>query len=142
MNSGYKISLFLMRLSLGWLFFYAGITKVLDPEWTAASYIGAAKTFPEYFKILLDPKILPIVNLVNEWGLLLLGIALILGLWVRITGVLAAVMMLLYYLPILDFPHPNPHSYIVDEHVVYITALLVLAATNAGKVWGLGSKLG
>jgi thiosulfate dehydrogenase (quinone) large subunit len=137
-----RISLFLLRLTLGWLFFYAGITKVLDPEWTAAGYIGAAKTFPQYFKLLLDPKVLPIVNLVNEWGLLLIGVALILGLWVRFTAVLGVLLMILYYLPLLQFPHPNDHSYLVDEHIVYIMSLFVLASSNAGKIWGLGTKLG
>jgi len=43
-----KISLLLLRLSLGWLFFYAGITKILDPSWTSAGYIKGAKLFPQF----------------------------------------------------------------------------------------------
>ena len=38
-----KISLFFLRVFLGGLFFYAGITKVLDPSWTAAGYLKGAK---------------------------------------------------------------------------------------------------
>ena len=34
-----KIYMFFLRVSLGILFFYAGITKVIDLSWSAAGYI-------------------------------------------------------------------------------------------------------
>lgn len=132
-----KISLFLLRISLGWLFFWAGITKVLNPEWSAAGYLKGAKTFVGFYQWLTSPGILPIINFVNEWGLTLLGIALILGIFVRLSSVLGAVLMFLYYLPILQFPYPNPYSFLVDEHIIYIFALLMLVSAHAGRVWGL-----
>lgn len=135
-----KLSLLLLRLSLGWLFFYAGITKILDPKWSAAGYLQGAKTFGAFYQWLLQPGLLPVVNFINEWGLTLLGAALILGLWVRLASGFGAALMLLYYLPVLTFPYIKPHSYLVDEHVIYIFALLVLAAFRAGKVWGLDDK--
>ena len=73
----------------------------------------------------------------NEWGLTLIGIALILGIAVRFYSFFGALLMLLYYFPILQFPYPNPHSYIVDEHIIYTAAFLALAAVRAGRVWGL-----
>ena len=136
-----KFSLFLLRISIGGMFLYAGVTKIMDSTWSAASYLQGAKLFPEFYNYLLQPGVLPIVNLLNEWGLTLIGISLILGIFVWISAPLGAIMMLLYYLP-LGFPMPNPHAYIVDEHIVYIAALLVLAAFQAGKSWGLGSKIG
>jgi thiosulfate dehydrogenase (quinone) large subunit len=132
-----KISLFLLRISLGWMFLYAGITKVLDPAWSAAGYLKGAKTFAGLYQWLASPGIIPVVNFVNEWGLTLLGVSLILGVFVRLSGVLGAVLMFIYYLPILQFPYPNAHAYIVDEHIIYATALLFLAAIKAGRVWGL-----
>ena len=132
-----KISLFLLRLSMGWLFFYAGITKVLNPAWSAAGYLKGAKTFVEFYQWLASPGILPIVDFVNEWGLVLLGLSLIFGVFVRLSSILGAVLMLLYYLPILDFPYPNPHSYLVDEHIIYALVLLLFASLRAGRVWGL-----
>lgn len=134
-----KLSLFVLRVSLGWMFLYAGITKVLNPHWTAAGYIGSAKTFPEFYQLLLNPSMLPIVNFMNEWGLTFLGISLILGIGVRLSSILGAVLMLLYYFAALDFPYPNPHSYIVDEHIVYIAVLLFFASLRAGRIWGLES---
>jgi|SRR3989344_4729422 len=134
-----KVSILLLRLALGWLFLYAGITKIINPDWSAAGYLTGAKTFPSFFQAMLDPAILPFINFINEWGLTLLGVSLILGLFVRLSSWLGAILMLLYYFPILDFPYPNPHSYIVDEHIIYALALILLAALNAGRVWGLES---
>lgn len=126
-----------MRIVLGIMFFYAGITKVFDPAWSAAGYLNAAKTFAPLYHLLTSPSLLPIINFVNAWGLTLLGISLILGIGIRLSSALGALLMLLYYLPILDFPYPNPHAFIVDEHIIYIAALLVLAAFRAGRIWGL-----
>ena len=132
-----KISLFFLRVSLGWMFLYAGITKILNPEWSAAGYLKGAKTFAGFYQWLTQPEILPIVNFINEWGLTLLGASLILGIFVRLSGVLGAALMAMYYFPILQFPYPNAHSYIVDEHIIYAAVLLFLAVIKAGRVWGL-----
>src|SRR3989338_7218159 len=113
MTQTQKISLFLLRIGIGWLMFYAGITKVLNPAWSAQGYLKGAKTFPGFYQWLLQPDILPIINFINEWGLTLLGVSLILGIGVRLSSIFGAVLMLLYYFPILDFPYPNPHSYVV-----------------------------
>lgn len=142
MHKAQKFSLLILRVSLGWLFFYAGITKVLNPEWSAAGYIGSAKMFPEFFAYFLQPNILPLVNLANEWGLTLTGIALFVGIFVRLSAFLGVALMVLYYLAGLDFPYPDANSYIVDQHIIYIGALLVLAAFRAGRAWGLDGKLG
>ncbi|MBI1985013.1 MAG: DoxX family membrane protein [Candidatus Wildermuthbacteria bacterium] len=132
-----KISLFLLRISIGWLFFWAGITKVLDPEWSSAGYLQGAKTFADFYQWLASPSLLPVTNFVNEWGLTLLGLALILGVFLRLSSILGALLMLLYYLPILQFPYPNAHSFLVDEHIVYIFSLLVLGSLRSGRIWGL-----
>jgi thiosulfate dehydrogenase [quinone] large subunit len=137
MTQAQKVTLLLLRLSLGWLFFYSGITKVLNPDWTAAGYLQGAKTFGGLYQWFLQPEVLPVVNFLNEWGQLLLGIALILGVFVRLSGVVGALLMLLYYLPVLEFPYIGKTAFLVDEHVVYALALLVLAAFRAGRVWGL-----
>ena len=136
MERSQRAFLGLLRIALGGLFFYAGITKVLDPAWSAEGYLRGAKSFAGFFGALANPSILPFVNFINEWGLTLLGVSLILGIGVRFSSVLGAALMLLYRLA-LPFLMPNAHSYIVDEHVVYIFALLCLAAFRAGRVWGL-----
>ncbi len=130
------LPLFLLRISMGWFFFYAGITKVLDPAWSAAGYIKGAKSFVWFYHALLHPSVLPVVNFLNEWGLTLLGLSLIIGAFVRLSSWLGVILMALYYFVILDFPYPNTHAFIVDEHVIYALVLVVFASTHAGRAWG------
>lgn len=132
-----KISLTALRVATGWMMFYAGITKLMNPAWSAEGYLRGAKTFPGLFAWFASPGVLPVVNFLNEWGLTLLGVSLILGFGVRLSSILGSVLMLLYYFPILDGWYPNAHSFIVDEHLIYAAALLVLAAVRAGRVWGV-----
>lgn len=130
------IILSLLRISLGWLFFYAGITKVLDPSWSASGFLNNAATFPEFYKWLGSPSILPAVNFLNEWGLTFLGISLVLGVGVRLSGFLGAILMALYYFPGLKFPFLE-HGFLVDDHIIYIFVLLFLATSRAGKCYSL-----
>lgn len=136
-----KVSLFIIRIALGWMYFYAGITKVLNSAWSAEGYIKGAKNFVGMYQYFLDPGILPIVNFMNQWGLLLLGISLIFGVFVRLSAACGILLMLMYYFVILQFPHPNPQSYIVDQHIIYIAVLLYFIAVSAGRVWGVDGWL-
>ena len=133
-----KIALLLLRLSLGVMFLYAGVTKIINPSWSAAGYLENAKTFSGFYRWLASGSLLPLVNLVNEWGLALIGAAMILGLFIRLSSAAGALLMLLYYFPILSFPYPNAHALIVDEHIVYAAAFLVLGAMRTGRFYGLG----
>lgn len=140
MNISQRIMLFALRLAMGWMMLYAGITKVLNPAWSAAGYLNGAKTFAGLYQWLLNPSVLPVVNFVNEWGLTLLGVSLIVGIFVRLTSALGAVLMLLYYFPVLAFPYAGEHSYIVDEHIIYALVLLLFVATRAGRIWGFDAR--
>lgn len=132
-----KVSIFLLRITMGWLFFYAGITKLIDPTWSAAGYLKGAKTFIGLYHWMLSPDILPIINMLNEWGLTLIGVALLVGIFARISAIFGTILMLLYYFPVLEFPYIGSYSYLVDEHIVYAAAFLVLASLRAGRIWGL-----
>lgn len=132
-----KIPLAILRVSLGWVMFYAGLVKLIDPNWSAAGYLENAKTFTGFFQWFAQPDILPITNFVNEWGLTLLGVSLILGLFVRFSSILGAALMLLYYFPVLTFPRIAPYSFIVDDHIIYALVLVFFAAIQAGKYYSL-----
>ena len=131
-----KITLFALRIALGWLVFYAGISKIFNPNWTSEGYLRGAKTFASFYAWLAQPGILPFVDFVNEWGLTLLGISLVLGLFVGISSRLGALLMVLYYFPVLEFPYVG-HGYLIDEHIIYALMLMYFAVIGAGRVWGL-----
>lgn len=134
-----KKILALLRVALGWLFFYAGFTKVINPAWSAKGYLLGAKTFSGFYAWLASDGVLPIVDFINQWGLTLLGLSLILGVAVRLSSMLGALMMLLYWFPVLDFPRVD-HGYLVDDHVVYALVLMYFAAIGAGRYYGLGER--
>lgn len=132
-----QVLFFLLRISLGWLFFYAGVTKLANPNWSAGGYLKGSQSLSGFYHWLASPGVLPVTNFLNEWGLTLIGAALILGIAVRLAGVLGTAMMVLYYLPILKFPHVGEHYYLVDEHIIFAVGFLLLAAFRAGRFWGL-----
>lgn len=134
-----KITYFLLRVSMGWLLFYAGIIKILDPKWSAKGYIASAKTFPGFYQWLASENILPIINFLNEWGLVLIGVSLIVGFLTRWSSIFGALLMLLYYFPILNFPFAGQFSYIVDEHIIYALVFILFFVVDVGKYWGLDS---
>ena len=119
---------------MGILFFWAGYTKLINPDWSAAGYIAGSKTFTGFYTWLLQPNILPTVNFLNEWGLTLIGAALILGIFVRIASFFGIITMTLYYLPI----YPPAHG-LVDEHIIYVSVFLVFMAFGAGQILTLNS---
>ena len=110
----------LLRIALGWVFFYAGLSKIMNSSWTAAGFLNGAKTFPGLYHWFALPANIGWVNVLNEYGLALVGLGLILGLKVRWVSLAGILLMVLYYFPQLSFPYAGSTSaYIIDEHVVY-----------------------
>ena len=74
-------------------------------------------------------------------GMLGIGLAVTLGIGLRISAVAGTAIMLLMYLA--EWPYAantastNP---LVDYHIIYALALIVVAATAAGDTWGLGRQ--
>jgi thiosulfate dehydrogenase (quinone) large subunit len=136
-----RVGLFLLRISLGWLFLYAGLSKLMNANWSAAGYLANAQTFSGFYAWLASPTNIGWVNFLNEWGLALVGVALLLGLATRFASFWGIVIMILYYIPVLNFPQVGDHGYIVDEHIIYAFALLILMTFSAGKYWGLDAMV-
>ena len=139
LNKNTKIWLAVGRIALGWIFFYAGLVKILNASWSAAGFLANAKTFPGLYAWFAGPNIIGIVNFVNEWALLLLGTSLILGLFVRWSAIPGVVLMLLYYFAGNAFPAVS-NGFVVDQHIIYIAILILFFVTDAGKYFGLDSK--
>lgn len=142
MNKFQKTSLLLLRVSLGFLFLYAGISKFLTPNWTAVKYIQSSQTITPLYHWMASQPIINYVNLINEIGLTLIGLSLILGILVRLSSLFGILIMILYYLPILKFPYVENHALIVDEHIIYIFVFFLFFTFDTGNVWGFKSVLG
>jgi thiosulfate dehydrogenase [quinone] large subunit len=128
-----------VRVVIGWLFFYAGYSKLTNPDWSAAGYLQGAETFNGFYQWLASDGMIGITNFLNAWGLTLIGIALILGLFTRLASFLGAMMMILYWFPVLTFPTVE-HGFLVDDHIVYAALLVYLGLARAGRIGGLDAK--
>jgi thiosulfate dehydrogenase (quinone) large subunit len=125
------MSLLLMRFIFGLLFFLGGLSK-LTADWTAAGYLaGATGPFAEIFQAMAGSSI---VDSLNSWGMFAIGIALLLGLFLRSASYAAIVMMILYYFAHFD---QNTANGLIDQHIVYSFALLVLIGSGIGNVFGV-----
>ena len=99
--------LLLLRLAIGWHFLYEGVAKIFTPNWSSASYLDSSQWILRDFfqRILAHPDLLKIVDLMNIWGLIFIGIGLILGFFTRFAGVAGMLLLALYYLAHPGSPH-------------------------------------
>ncbi|MEX0748504.1 MAG: hypothetical protein WD467_00680 [Candidatus Saccharimonadales bacterium] len=67
-------------------------------------------------------------------GLLLIGLALILGIGVRVATISASLLLALMYLAAL----PPPNNPFLDDHLIYILMLALIAVTNGSQRFGFG----
>lgn len=132
-----NILIFILRVSMGWVFLFAAIRQIPDPNWSAEAFLGNASLFPSFFSFFTSPEILPLINIVIPWAHLLIGVALITGLGMRLASTGGALLMFLYYLPRLDGFMIGPHNFIVEYHLVYTIIIVYLAVIQAGKIYGL-----
>lgn len=122
----------LLRLIMGFLFFFAGWSKITTDGWSAAGFLEQASgPFAGWFQSLAGNGF---VDALNMWGLTLIGAALILGLLVRTASFFGLVLMVLYYLA--DLAGNTAHG-IIDEHIVYSSIFVLFLIGGFGHVWGL-----
>ena len=139
------VGIVLLRIAIGWHFLYEGLTKLLDPAWTAAGYLRSSQwLLADTFRWMAEtPPVLTWVNLLNVWGLMLIGIALMLGIFTRAASLAGILLLALYYVahpPLVGVEQAIAEgSYlIVNKNVVEMIALLVLAIAPPSGFAGLG----
>lgn len=137
--------LVILRVLIGWHFLYEGLAKLINPYWSSAGYLSEAQwIFAGLFKIILSsPAVLSVVDFLNIWGLILIGLGLITGLLARPAAVAGMVLLALYYLanpPFIGYTYsaPSEGNYLfVNKNLVELAALWVLAVFPTGRVIGL-----
>ncbi|MFQ6615329.1 MAG: DoxX family membrane protein [Fidelibacterota bacterium] len=148
--TGYQlVGLVLLRVLIGWHFFYEGVAKILNPYWSSAAYLFDSKwIFSGLAKsIVSSPALLTWVDKLNMWGLALIGFALIVGLLGRWASMAGMGLILVYYLfapPLvgLDYSKPAEGSYlIVNKNLIEACALFVLTLFPTTHVIGLDKLL-
>ncbi len=135
----------LLRIIIGWHFLYEGLIKILNPEWTARPFLeGSRWIFGDLFRWMASGDTgMWIVDTANEYGLALIGLALILGLFTRFASWCGVAMLLMYY---LAYPPFGGYSYgslaegsylIVNKNLIELFVLVFLGFSQAGNFFGL-----
>lgn len=151
--------LVVLRVVLGFGFFYAGLEKLLnlagdDEPWSAFGFLKFATggTIPNmtgltdpmihnptqglWTSMAANPTVLGVVDFLVVFGEVAIGIALILGIATRLAGSLGAVMMFLFWIAAWDFQYG-----IVNQQFVYMVLSAFLAYASAGRIVGLDRLL-
>ena len=139
------IAITVLRVAIGWHFLYEGIAKLSSPSWTAAGYLKQARgPFADLFKSLAaQPNLLASSDLITMWGLSLVGVLLILGLFTKLASLGGIGFIVLFYLanpPFVGYFYsiPSEGSYlIVNKNLVELCALVVILVTGSGRFAGL-----
>lgn len=143
-----KIYIPLLRISIGFVFLWAFLDKLLglglatlsERAWVVggsptAGYLKNATEgpFANVFQSLAGN---PLIDYLFMFGLLGVGLAFVLGISLRFASVAGAMMMVLMYLSVVP-PENNP---LVDEHIIYALVLLILAELKAGEQMGFSRQ--
>lgn len=137
----------LLRLAMGWLFFWPFLDKLFglgfatasDKAWidgnsvtTGFLQFGSKGPFAEFYQSIAG-------NIFVEWifmiGLLVIGLAMLLGIGMKIAGYSGVLMLLLMYTVGSIPPEHNPF---LDEHLIYALVMIGLTIVPAGHWFGLG----
>ncbi len=137
--------LVILRVLIGWHFLYEGLAKLVNPDWSSAGFLLDSKGLlaPLFHSMASSPDLLNIVDFLNIWGLILIGLGLILGLFSGISVVAGIVLLGMYYLshpPCAGFNYsvPSEGSYLwVNKNLVEMAALAVLLVFPTGRRIGL-----
>ncbi|RHJ88978.1 DoxX family membrane protein [Parabacteroides bouchesdurhonensis] len=142
--------LMLLRLFIGWHFMYEGMVKIMNPKWTSLPYLLDSKGFASSFFIDLtqNADLMELVNFVNEWALLLIGLGLTLGLLYRLSSVGGMILLAMYTLSHpsfigADYMMPFEGSYLwIDKNLVEFAALGLLCVFPTSQIIGFDRVVG
>lgn len=139
------VVLVMLRFLIGWHVLYEGLSKLLNPGWSSMAFLSESKWLLSGFSswIISNPGVLKVVDFMNTWGLIAIGLGLIVGLFTRVAAVSGAILLLLYYFnnpPLigLEYSIPNEGNYlIVSKTLIEAVAMLALAVFPSGSIAGL-----
>ena len=139
----------ILRIMIGWHILYEGIAKLLNPGWSSFGFLSESKWILSGFAnwVLSSRNILDIVDFLNIWGLIAIGIGLVLGLFTRVAAYAGALLLFIYYLnnpPFigLEYVMPSEGSYlIVNKTLIEAVTLVALAIFPAHTIFGLDALI-
>lgn len=135
----------ILRVLIGWHLLFEGVVKLWSDDWTAGPYLATSEGwFAGLFQAMAaNESLLAFIDAINIWALILIGAALLLGLFSRIALIAGIVLLGLYFLshpPLIDSQYlaPGMGSYVfVNQTLIEIVAMFVLLIIPGGQAIGL-----
>jgi thiosulfate dehydrogenase [quinone] large subunit len=142
-------ALVILRFLIGWHLLYEGISKLLDPDWSSYGFLTESKWLLSGFAnwAISHPGVLNAVDFLNTWGLIAIGLGLILGIFIRFAAVAGTVLLLLYFMsnpPLIGLEYSIPaegNNLIVNKTLIEAAALFLLAVFPVHLVFGIESMI-
>ena len=138
-------TLIALRYLIGWHLLYEGLSKLVTPNWSSLGFLMESKWLLSGFSnwIVSNTGVLNVVDFLNTWGLIAIGLGLILGLLTRAAAISGAVLLFMYYLnnpPLvgLEYNVPTEGNYlIVSKTLIEAVVLIALVVFPTGSIFGL-----
>jgi thiosulfate dehydrogenase (quinone) large subunit len=139
-------SLTFLRVLIGWHFLFEGLYKLFStPAWTSKSYLlGSVGPFAPTFKAMAASSgVLVVIDYLNIWGLILIGLSLFLGLFSKPFKLCGIALLLLYYFAYPPFSSVVINSavegnyWIVNKNLIEMAALFVLYLFPTSQITGI-----
>ena len=126
-----KLIFSILRMAIGWHFLYEGVSKLVIPNWSSYSYLAnSTGPFSGFYQWMASsPEILKVIDILNIYGLILIGIALFTGVFSRFAAIAGTILLALYYFAYPPFGASlfnigEGHLFIVDK--IFIEAGILL----------------
>lgn len=133
-NNSQLFALVALRVLIGWYFLYEGLVKFLNPNWTSLGYLKDSQGFlsPVFNFITEHEFLMSLADNLNIYGLTIIGLLLIVGLFTKVASIGAVSLLAMYYLshpPLLNAVYmlPTEGSYLwIDKNIIMLCAVVVL----------------
>jgi thiosulfate dehydrogenase [quinone] large subunit len=148
-----QVALVVLRTLVGWHFLYEGWVKLFSPAWSRDgaplarfSSVGYLRSstgpFSELFRGLADSSLLPWLDHLMAWSLLLVGLGLMLGLFTQLACAGALALLALFYVSWLPTrgvyePGAEGNYLLVNKNLIEAAAVAVLYLFRTGRIAGL-----
>lgn len=134
-----------LRVLIGWHFLYEGVAKLSNPDWSSVGFLLDSKwIFSGLFQNMAsNPSVLNTVDFLNMWGLVAIGLGLILGFLTRPAIIGGIILLSFYYIshpPFVGITYamPSEGSYLwVNKNLIELFALAVLYVFPTSCIIGI-----
>ena len=127
-----KFIITIIRMAIGWHFLYEGCIKLFAGNWSAESFLNNTQgLFSGFYHWLASsPEMLAVIDILNVWGLVFIGVALSFGIFARWASLAGALLLAFYYFAYPPFGDSlltsNGSVYIINQLFIEVTILIFL----------------